>query len=96
MKADDRELAAFLETEGRVVRLGDGFVIAASAYDDARARLVAECEATGSIALARFRDLLGIGRRAAQLILERLDADGVTRRAGEERVLRKRARSPSA
>ena len=96
LKADDRELAAFLETEGRVVRLGDGFVIAASAYDDARARLVAECEATGSIALARFRDLLGIGRRAAQLILERLDADGVTRRAGEERVLRKRARSRSA
>jgi len=96
LKADDRELAAFLETEGRVVRLGDGFVIAASAYDDARARLVTECEAAGSIALARFRDLLGIGRRAAQLILERLDADGVTRRAGEERVLRKRARSPSA
>ena len=30
---------------------------------------------------------LGIGRRAAQLILERLDADGVTRRVGEERVL---------
>ena len=66
-------------------------MISASAYDDARALVATECEATGSIALARFRDLLGIGRRAAQLILERLDADGVTRRAGEERVLRKRA-----
>jgi len=96
LKAEDRELAAFLETQGRLVRLGDGFAISTAAYEEARGRLVAECEATGSITLARFRDLLGVGRRAAQLILERLDADGVTRRAGEERVLRKRARTPSA
>ena len=41
--------------------------------------------------LARFRDLLGISRRPAQLLLERFDADGLTRRVGDERVLRRAA-----
>ena len=53
--------------------------------------LVQECESTGSITLARFRDLLGTGRRPAQLLLERFDADGLTRRVGDARVLRVRA-----
>jgi selenocysteine-specific elongation factor len=96
LKADDPGLASFLEDQGRLVRLGDGFVIGAGAFAEARARLVAECEASGSITLARFRDLLGIGRRSAQIMLERFDADGVTRRVGDERVLRKRARIPSS
>ena len=47
--------------------------------------------AAGRIALARFRDLAGCGRRDAQLLLERLDADGVTRRVGDARVLRRSA-----
>ena len=48
-----------------------------------------ECEASGSITLGRFRDLLGTGRKPAQLLLERFDADGLTRRVGDERVLRR-------
>ena len=44
------------------------------------------------ITLARFRDALGISRRIAQLLLERYDADGLTRRVGDERVLRRAAR----
>ena len=36
------------------------------------------------------RDALGIGRKAAQLYLERFDADGITRRVGDERILRRR------
>ena len=55
--------------------------------------LVDECTAAGRITLARFRDLLGIGRRTAQLLLERFDADGLTRRVGDERVLRRAART---
>jgi selenocysteine-specific elongation factor len=96
IKADDRGLAAFLEQQGRLVRLGDGLVLGGEAYAEARRLLVAECETTGAITLARFRDLLGIGRRAAQVLLERFDADGVTRRVGDERVLRRRARKTGA
>jgi selenocysteine-specific elongation factor len=92
VRPDDRALAAFLEREGRLVRLPDGFVIGASAFAEARRLVVDECEASGSITLARFRDLAGINRRAGQAILERLDTDGVTRRVGDARVLRRRAR----
>jgi selenocysteine-specific elongation factor len=43
------------------------------------------------LTLARFRDLMGTSRKTAQMLLERLDADGVTRRVGDERVLRRAA-----
>jgi selenocysteine-specific elongation factor len=55
--------------------------------------LLEECAAAGRITIARFRDLYGGGRRTAQLLLERFDADGLTRRVGDERVLRRAARS---
>jgi selenocysteine-specific elongation factor len=93
VRVEDRELAAFLESEGRLVRVGDGLAVSASAYEQARQTVVDECERTGRIKLARVRDLLGISRRPAQLLLERFDADGLTRRIGDERVLRRKART---
>ena len=90
VKIEDRVLARYLEEQGRLVLVGDGYAVSAAAYAQARAALVAECEAAGSITLARFRDLLGVGRRTAQLLLERFDADGLTRRADDARVLRRR------
>jgi selenocysteine-specific elongation factor len=89
----DRALAGVLAARGRVVLVGDGFAIGHAAYASARDALVAECEAAGSITLARFRDLIGSSRRPAQLLLERFDADGLTRRVGDARVLRRRARA---
>ena len=88
---EDPKLAAYLEAEGRLVRVGDGLAVGADAYERARVALVEECERAGRITLARFRDVLGISRRPAQLLLERFDADGLTRRVGDERVLRRAA-----
>jgi selenocysteine-specific elongation factor len=93
VKVEDAELARFLEEAGRLVRLGDGHAVGIAAYEEARRLLLEECTAAGSITLARFRDLLGTGRKPAQLLLERFDADGLTRRQGDERVLRRRART---
>jgi selenocysteine-specific elongation factor len=93
VKLEDARLARFLEEEGRLVRLGDGLAVGREAYDEAWRLLAQECAASGSIRLARFRDLLGTGRRPAQLLLERFDADGLTRRVGDERVLRRKARA---
>jgi selenocysteine-specific elongation factor len=93
VRVEDPELGRYLEREGRLVRVGDGYAVGAAAYDEATRIAVEECERAGSITLARFRDLLGTGRRPAQLLLERFDADGLTRRTGEERVLRRRAKS---
>ncbi len=84
VKVDDASLARFLEDQGRLVRVGDGYAISPAAYEQARAVL------TDGITLAQFRDALGVGRRTAQMLLERFDADGVTRRAGDARVLRRR------
>ena len=88
---DDAELARFLEDSGRLIRVGDGLAIGIDAYEQAKGTLIEECERAGTITLARFRDLLGISRKPAQLLLERFDADGLTRRIGDERVLRRAA-----
>jgi selenocysteine-specific elongation factor len=84
VRVDDAALARYLEEQGRLVRVGDGFAISPAAYEQARAVLV------DGITLAQFRDALGVGRKTAQLYLERFDADGVTRRVGDGRVLRRR------
>ena len=90
-KVEDADLARFLESQGRLVRLGPEHAIGREAYDAARDVLLTECHAAGDIALGRFRDLLGSGRRDAQLLLERFDQDGITRRVGDRRVLRRAA-----
>ena len=82
---DDPELAGFLEASGRLKRVGDGFAVSAELYDRGRDAL----QTLEPITLAGFRDVLGISRRNAQLLLERFDSDGLTRRVGDERVLRR-------
>jgi selenocysteine-specific elongation factor len=84
VRVHDPALARFLEERGRLVRVGDGFAISPAAYEQARAVLA------DGITLAQLRDALGVGRKTAQLYLERFDADGVTRRVGDARVLRRR------
>ena len=90
-KVSDDELARFLEATGRLVRLGDGYAIGVGGFEVAKDVLLTEARTAGEITLARFRDLAGVGRRDAQLLLERFDADGLTRRVGDTRVLRRSA-----
>jgi selenocysteine-specific elongation factor len=84
-KVDDKQLAAFLEEAGRLRRVGDGFAISTALYD----RGLALLPGLDAITLAAFRDALGVGRRTAQLLLERFDADGLTLRRGDVRTLRR-------
>jgi selenocysteine-specific elongation factor len=85
VRVDDRELATYLESEGKLKRVGDGFAVSNDLYERGREALAA----LAPITLAGFRDALGISRRTAQLLLERYDGDGLTRRVGDERVLRR-------
>jgi selenocysteine-specific elongation factor len=85
VRVDDPELVRFLEASGRLKGVGDGFAISAELYDRGREAL----QTLQPITLAGFRDALGISRRNAQLLLERFDSDGLTRRVGDERVLRR-------
>jgi selenocysteine-specific elongation factor len=84
-KVDDKQLAAFLEEAGRLRRVGDGFAVSTALYD----RGLALLPGLEAITLAAFRDALGVGRRTAQLLLERYDADGLTLRRGDVRTLRR-------
>ena len=85
VRVEDRELAAFLEGEQRLVRVGDGFAVSAALYERARS-LLAQLD---PLTIASLRDALGVGRRTSQLLLERFDADGLTLRRGDARVLRR-------
>jgi selenocysteine-specific elongation factor len=87
-RVGDPELARFLEAQRRLVRVGDGFAVSRALYDAG----VQVLQTLAPITLAAFRDAAGVSRRVAQLLLERYDADGLTRRVGDERVLRKAAR----
>src|SRR5204862_5741097 len=92
IRLDDRELADYLEAQGRLKRVGDGLAVSTELYERGRDTL----QTLSPITLAGFRDALGISRKTAQLLLERYDSDGLTRRVGDERVLRRAATQRSA
>jgi selenocysteine-specific elongation factor len=88
--ADERPLAHLVET-GRAVRAGRDLAFTTEALATAQTAVVELAGATGRVTLAQLRDRLGISRKFAQGLLEALDARGVTRRVGDERILRRRA-----
>ncbi len=88
----DVELAA-LRDAGRAVRLGRAMHVHAEALDTVRARIVALLEAEGEITLGGLRDELGTSRKYAQALLEHFDAERLTLRRGDVRVLRRRGRA---
>jgi len=81
-------LLQYLVADGRVVRLNDDTVFARSAYDDALRRLRAHLAAHRTLTVAAARDLLGSSRRYVLPLLEWLDAQKITRRVGDDRILR--------
>jgi len=83
------DLAA-LRAHGRITRLGRGTHIHRDALADVAARVTGLIERDGPLTLAALRDELGTSRRYAQALLEALDAERVTLRVGDERVLRRR------
>jgi len=82
------ELAA-LRAAGRAVRLGPAMHVHAEPLAAVRERLVALLEAEGEVTLGRLRDELGTSRKYAQALLEHFDAEKLTLRRGDARVLRR-------
>ncbi len=88
-----KDLARLLDTlarRGDLVRVDKDLWFTAGAVATARERLLATLGADGQVTLARFRDILGCGRRNAQALLELFDREGLTRRHGDVRVARSR------
>jgi selenocysteine-specific elongation factor len=86
--APSKALIALLLKRGDVVRVGDGIIFAADAYAEMVARITERLRADGPLTLAEVRDMFGTSRRYAQALLEHLDAQRITKRLGDARVLR--------
>ena len=84
----DAELMGLLIEEGKVVRVNETVVFAASAYSEMVERIVAHTRENGKITVADGRDLFDTSRKYILPLLEYLDQQRITRRVGYERVLR--------
>jgi selenocysteine-specific elongation factor len=93
LSAADQAPAAYLADAGRIVRAGRDLAFTRATFDLAQAAAIEIATERGAVTIAQLRDRLGCSRRYAQALLEAMDAGGVTRRVGDERILRRRART---
>ena len=88
----DRALLRALVDGGELVHVGD-FYLTRSQAEDAKRKVIAAIAESEGMTVAGIRDLLGTTRKYAVPLCEWLDAEGVTRRRGDLRVLGPRATS---
>ena len=84
----DPELLAHLQERGDVVKVNETVVFTTAAYEDMAGRIVEHLHANGSVTVADARTIFGTSRKYVLPLLEYLDQQRVTRRVGDERVLR--------
>ena len=81
----DLAVARALVREGELVEL-DGIYFTADALDAARTLVIDALRTRGSLTIADARDVLGSTRKYVVPIMSRMDAEGVTRRRGDDRI----------
>ena len=84
----DPELLAHLQERGDVVKVNETVVFTTAAYEDMAGRIVEHLNANGSVTVADARTIFGTSRKYVLPLLEYLDQQRITRRVGDERVLR--------
>ena len=82
VKAILREAGA---RDGVALHAGELWFSRAS-VDDLRARVVAHLSRAGRLTIAEFKEMSGLGRKQAIVLLEQLDREGTTRREGDDRL----------
>ena len=82
------ELLGVLIDQGKVVRVTDGVIFDASAYREMTERIVQHLKDQGNITVAEARTMFNSSRKYILPLLEHMDQQQITRRAGDERVLR--------
>jgi selenocysteine-specific elongation factor len=82
------ELLDVLIDQRQVVKVADNVVFVASAYKDMLDRIMSRLKSDGKITVAEVRDMFQTSRKYALAFMEHLDEQKVTRRVGDERVLR--------
>jgi len=82
------ETVRALVQSGEIVRLSSDVALTKDAYASALELVKELIQANGSVTVAQLRDRMGASRRPVLALLEYLDAQRVTRRVGDSRVLR--------
>ena len=84
----DPELLAVLVDEGKVVKVNESVVFAAAAYQEMADKIITHLQSNASITVAEARTMFNSSRKYVLPLLEYLDQQQITRRVGDERVLR--------
>ncbi len=82
------DLLNLLVEQKKVVKVSDNVVFSTSAYNEMVEKVISHLKTHGKVSLAEVRDLFQTSRKYAQALLEHLDGKKITRRVGDERVLR--------
>ena len=82
------ELLSVLIDQGKVVRVTDGVIFDAGAYREMTERIVQHLKDQGNITVAEARTMFDTSRKYILPLLEHMDQQQITRRTGDERVLR--------
>ena len=82
------EVVRALAQKGDIVRLSEDIAFTRAAYDGALQLVRDLIAGEGSVTVASLRDRMGASRRPVLALLEHLDAQRVTRRVGDARILR--------
>jgi selenocysteine-specific elongation factor len=84
----DPEVVSALTMQGRVVRANEEVVFLKSAYDEMTARVAERIRTAGKVSVSDVRDMFGQSRKYVLALLEHMDRLQVTRRVGDDRILR--------
>lgn len=82
------EVLYALVEQGYLTQIGQDVLFLTATYQEMVDRIVAHLRREGSITVAQARDTFQTSRKYALALLEHLDEEHVTRRVGDERVLR--------
>lgn len=84
----DPELLAVLIEDHRVVKVNESVVFTFAAYQEMTDKIIAHLRSQSSITVADARTMFNSSRKYLLPLLEYLDQQQITRRVGDERVLR--------
>jgi selenocysteine-specific elongation factor len=82
------ELLNALVEQEQLVKLNEDVILLSETYEEMKAGVMAHLEENGSITVAQVRDSFQTSRKYALALLGHLDEKRITRRVGDERVLR--------
>src|SRR5262249_36115890 len=82
-----QKILQILLRERVLVRVNEGLVFHRQALENLKALLAEQKKRSDRLTVPQFKDLTGVSRKYAIPLLEFLDREHITRRAGDERII---------